>query len=365
MKAHKVPATYYDSWNIPGMKHSFYIFYKSGLEEKGKCKSYRKVGKITQEHAFFMEEDFYYLNTIKVPGLFYKLENEIEDFLRERAYNIECFDYFDESNEPEYPIIEIKNYDKFMYFRGYMDSWMVTDANGNSVPIEEFKNDLYTYLFDKVGTIIEETYFANELEPKWNVIKTEIVRNRNNGEDFDLIHKEDFLEFFVIQYRRVEGFIAEYIDPIVGNARLLFSSLGYEEDELNEIEEDGLLASETYFFAFLLDAARGNKIRVQRCIKAIEEKYNIDLFKASPGMSFLTSTEPCVVTKNANGLITEMFFPVTPKYCIRFKEKTRSENRNGKYFEITPSDVLAINQRIISESPNIVISECKKIIDKF
>ena len=31
MKAHKVPATYYASWKIPGKNHSFYVFYKDKL----------------------------------------------------------------------------------------------------------------------------------------------------------------------------------------------------------------------------------------------------------------------------------------------------------------------------------------------
>ena len=32
MKAHKVPATYYASWKIPGKNHSFYVFYKDKPE---------------------------------------------------------------------------------------------------------------------------------------------------------------------------------------------------------------------------------------------------------------------------------------------------------------------------------------------
>lgn len=62
MKAHKVPATYYSSWKTPGTKHSFYVFYKSDVNKKGNSKSYKDVDKITQEHAYFMEEDFYYLD---------------------------------------------------------------------------------------------------------------------------------------------------------------------------------------------------------------------------------------------------------------------------------------------------------------
>ena len=75
MKAHKVPATYYASWKIPGTKHSFYVFYKDKLYSEGQSKSYKDVDKITQEHSFFMEENFYYLDIENMPGLAYKLQN--------------------------------------------------------------------------------------------------------------------------------------------------------------------------------------------------------------------------------------------------------------------------------------------------
>lgn len=116
MKAHKVPATYFSSWKTPGTKHSFYVFYKSDVNKKGNSKSYKDVDNITQEHAYFMEEDFYYLDIKKVPGLLYKLSDEINDFLQERDYKIECPDFLaeDKEAEAEYPIIEIKNYDDLM-----------------------------------------------------------------------------------------------------------------------------------------------------------------------------------------------------------------------------------------------------------
>ena len=70
--------------------------------------------------------------------------------------------------------------------------------------------------FGKVGKIIEENYFANELEPKWNVIKSEIEIQRNSGDDFALVHQDDMLEFFIVQYLRLEGVIEEYIKPTLG-----------------------------------------------------------------------------------------------------------------------------------------------------
>lgn len=43
MKAHKVPATYYSSWNIKDTKHSFYVFYKSHPNEKDVEKAIAKL----------------------------------------------------------------------------------------------------------------------------------------------------------------------------------------------------------------------------------------------------------------------------------------------------------------------------------
>ena len=210
MKAHKVPATYYASWKIPGTKHSFYVFYKDKLYSEGQSKSYKDVDKITQEHSFFMEENFYYLDIENMPGLAYKLQNEIEEFLSNSPYSIKCEDTYAEDSAPNYPVIEIKDYSKFMYCRERMDSWIIKDSDGNNVTVDAFKNDLGTYLFGKVGKIIEENYFANELEPKWNVIKSEIEIQRNSGDDFALVHQDDMLEFFIVQYLRLEGVIEEY-----------------------------------------------------------------------------------------------------------------------------------------------------------
>ena len=364
MKAHKVPATYYASWNIPGTKHSFYVFYKSEINKEGQSKSYRKVDKIAQEHAFFMEEDFYYLDIKKVPGLAYKLQGEIDDFLSERAYSIECQDFLDEEKSTNYPIVHIKDYCKFMYCREYMDSWMIKDSDGNIVAPEVFKEDFYTYLFNKVGTIIEENYFANELEPKWNIIKAEIEIPRNHGDILSLTNKTDLLEFFIIQYLRLDGVITDYIEPVLNQFRDVFSSIGFDNSELNGMKQDGLLAPEPYFYGILLDAARGNKTRIQNHMDLIEKNYVMDLLKAESGISFITSTAPCVVTKTTERFKTEMIFPVSPKYCIRFLEKSNAGNRDGKFFEVKKNEVKAINQKIISSTKNIVMSESKNISDR-
>lgn len=365
MKAHKVPATYYSSWNIPGTDHSFYVFYKSGLDKEGQSKSYRKVNNITQEHAFFMEEDFYYLEIKKIPGLLYKLQNEIEEFLREYTHNIQCPDFLDEDSKPDYPIIDIKDYSNFLKCHKFMDSWKIKDADGNNVTIDTFKNELDSYLFNRVGKIIEKQYFANELEPKWNKIKEEIETQRNSGDDFCLIHKSDFLEFFVIQYLRLDDVvIANEINPILDVFRNKFSSLGFDEIELNEMKEDGLLAPESYFYGTLLDVARGDKSKIQNYMDLIERSYVIDLLKAESGISFITSTAPCVIMKEIGTFKAEMVFPVTPQYCIRFVGKTTAGNRNGKFFDIPSTEVKAINQKIASKSKNIVISESKIISDR-
>lgn len=364
MKAHKVPATYYSSWKTPGTKHSFYVFNKSDVNKKGNSKSYKDVGNITQEHAYFMEEDFYYLDIKKVPGLLYKLSDEINDFLQERDYKIECPDFLAEDKEEDSPIIEIKNYDDFMRYRKYIDKWMIKDSDGKAVENDMFSNDLQDYLFEKIGIIVEETYFANNLEPKWNKIKKEIEKQRKLGDDFYLSNKEDFLEFFVIQYLRVDDFMTDDIEPVVNRFKKIFSSMGFENPELEEMKEDGVLASESFFYGMLLDVARGEKQRLQKKMDSIEQEYVMDLLKAEAGISFITSTSPCVVVKMIGEFKAEMVFPVSPKYCIRFIGKSSVNNRSGKFFEATSDEVKCINRKIISESKNIVISESESISDR-
>ena len=78
----------------------------------------------------------------------------------------------------------------------------------------------------------------------------------------------------------------------------------------------------------------------------------------------MTSTEPCIVVNMSGTFKSEMIFPITPKYCIRFKGKKQEKNRHGKYYEISNNDVKKINNLIISKSKNIVISESKIITDR-
>ena len=96
----------------------------------------------------------------------------------------------------------------------------------------------------------------------------------------------------------------------------------------------------------------------------IDKNYVIDLLKAEEGISFITSTKPCVVMKMEGTFKAEMIFPVTPQYCIRFIGNKLAGNRSGKFYEIKSSDVKVINRKIISESKNIVMSDSKIISDR-
>lgn len=351
MKAHKVPATYYASWNIPGTKESFYIFYKSHLDKEGKSKRYREVDKITQEHSFFMADDFYYLEIDKMPGLVYKLKNEIEDFFTNHTYIIKYQDSY------------IKDFYSFNDNKKNIDSWTIIDTTGTTIANETFKNELNTDLSNKIRTIIEDKFFAREIEPKWNFIKAEIENPRNSGDNFCLAHKKDFLEYFVTQYFRLDDIMKEPIQSILDFFEKIFISMNFEESDINSFKEDGLLSFKSYFYGMLLDAARGDNRLLQECMDSIEDSYIIDLLKAEPGISFITSTTPCVVTKIDEAFKSEMLFPITPQYCIRFVGKVNTNNENGKFFEITKNEVKEINQQIVSNSKDIVISESKLISD--
>ena len=87
MKAHKVPATYLSGWEIPTLKDRIYVFYKNQTAQNGIVKRFRDVDRITTEHSYFMEEDFYYID-FSIDGIEYKLEKEINAFFQlEPVYN--------------------------------------------------------------------------------------------------------------------------------------------------------------------------------------------------------------------------------------------------------------------------------------
>lgn len=359
MRAHKVPATYYSAWRNPATKHSFYVFYKNEIDKAGHSKKYEYVRSITQEHSYFMEEDFYYLDINKISGLLYKLKDEVETFLATRNYHIKCVDILCEDETIGHPEIDIVNYHTFMEYRSIIDKWMVYDASGNLVSIEDFKKDLNAFIFGAIGKIIEENYFADDLEPKWNIIRTEIEQSRNAGDEFNLENLNAFLEFFVIQYWRVDDMIEKEIQPTVNIFRNVFKSMGCEDSDL---EEDGLLSADSYFYGQLLDVARGNKKNLDNQMKQIADSYVIDLLHSPSDCYYITSPSPCVVSKMVGTFKSEMLFPVSPQFCVRLVGKKYVE-REGIYFEQTKEEVRNINRIILDKTNNIVMSDHEYIIN--
>jgi hypothetical protein len=360
MKAHKVPATYYSAWRNPATKHSFYVFYKDEISKAGHSKKFEDMKTITQEHSYFMAEDFYYLDISKTPGLLYKLENEVTTFLSVRNYDIKCCDNSCEDKATDYPEIDIVNYSTFMRYHDIIDTWVVHDKNDQLVSMGDFKNDLNTFIFAKIGKIIEENYFAHELEPKWNIVRAEVNRSRSAGDEFHFENLSAFLEFFVIQYLRVDDVIEETIQPIVDSAKAIFELAGYENDDIER--KDGLLSANSYFYGTLLDAARGNKKRLQRYMEQINDSYIIDLLHSPSDCCYITSTSPCVVSKMVGAFKSEMLFPVSPQFCVRLVGKKYVE-REGTYFEQTEEEVRDINRIILDKTNNIVMSDHEYITD--
>ena len=177
MKAHKVPATYYSGWEISALPDRMYVFYKNDTSKQGICKRFRDVNKITTEHSFFMEENFYYID-FSINGIAFKLENEITNFLKDKGFIIKCID--DLSKTTPSAKILIDDYSKFMSYQSKIDSWEITDSNGNFISNSEFKTILNNYIFNNIGTLIEENYFANYLEYMWPEIRSSIKSNIQN-----------------------------------------------------------------------------------------------------------------------------------------------------------------------------------------
>lgn len=362
MKAHKVPATYYSGWKATSNQDSFYVFYKNNLSAKGILKLYRRVRTITTEHSYFMDEDFYYID-FSIKGISFKLQNEINDFLNQRNYSIQCIDTLAEDKSNGNNIVIVDDYFKFMTYFNDINYWTIKDNQGNNILKDDFYEDLDGYIFDKVGVIIEEDYFANYLENMWPNIKTSITRDIstiNSGDNILLSRKKDLLEFFVIQYLRLDKRIKTDITPKLKFFEKLFLDIGADKKIISEMKDDGLLAEEAYFFGALLDAARGDKRRVNDRISEIDTNYYIDVLKAPSGFGYLTSTSPCIFSKVNDNILEEMLFPISSEICLRFRNKNTS-NTNGKYIVQSAQEVKDINNYVVNTSDDIVMSNLEYI----
>ena len=357
MKAHKVPATYLSGWEIPTLKDRIYVFDKTELSKYGITKRFRDVEKITTEHSYFMEEDFYYID-LRIEGIDYKLRKEISDFLSQNLYSITCEDDLAEivDGEPR-PIVSINSFDMFHKYKENMNAWSITDSSGATVHPDIFKAELNKYIFDRVGVIVEENYFANTLETMWNDVRSSIIADtagHNSGDSIVLSRKKDFLEFYTVQYLRVNKRYNDIIH-VLNIVKSIFSEMGLTSVEISNLEKDGLLSPRPYFYGILLDAARGDKDKVNNTMNTLDKEFSLDVLKASSGKSFLTSTSPCITTKTDSTGKTEMIFPITSQYCIRF-QKSDSEP-TGKYYELTDDEVKNINAAVIADSTDIIFSE--------
>lgn len=299
MKAHKVPATYLSGWEIPTLQDRIYVFYKSQLTQPGIIKRFRYVDRITVEHSYFMEEDFYYID-FSIDGIEYKLEKEITDFFGLNQYSITCEDDLAETADGEpRPRVTINSFDMYQKYKENMKGWTIFDTSGAPVHLNDFKTALNDFVFDCVGVIVEENYFANYLEATWNAVRGSIIADTaslNSGDAITISRMNDFLEFYTIQYLRVDKRYDD-INPVINIFKNIFSELGFTNAEIANIEKNGLLSPQPYFYGVLLDAARGDKSKVNHTINKLGNDYCIDVLKASNGISFLTSTSPCITTK--------------------------------------------------------------------
>ena len=357
MNAHKVPTTYYKGWKADGYKNSFYIFYKDNIDKDGVLKSYKKSDKITKEHSYFMEKDFYIID-FTIEGIEYKLKNEITEFLELSGYKINCPDNLSEEESPEK--VNIDSYDDFMYYYEDINLWCISDSTGGKVSVDTFIKKLNNNIFTKVGEIIEHDYFACYLEPKWNNVKKSLQEDINllkSNDNIIISNKKDFLEFVVVQYFRLDKRM-EDIKLALKSVESIFQSIGISEKDL---KRNNLTSPKVYFYGLLLDAARGNKKKILSQMDKLDKNYSIDILEAPTGFYYLTSTNKLVISKKIDDKIEEMLFPVNNRLCARFKIK-KFPGECGKYDKQIKSEVLRINRIIIKESEKIVMSNQKNIV---
>lgn len=359
MKAHKVPATYYDGWEKVGSKNHFYVYYTSNTNEKGIEVKYRDVNSISKEQSFFMEENFYYIDIDRVPSLVYKLGEEINDFLKSSQYNISCTVEKEEGIEEN---IIISDYSSFLYCFDEKNNWIITNLSGDTVLVENFMKDINSYIFQCVGEIIEKRYFANYLETNWPATKDAIIcAAGSDGTEYTIPNKMFFLEFVAVQYLRLKSVMEKEMMPVLQIYIDWFDSMGYKELELKNMKENGVLAFEPYFYGILLDAARGNKSVVNIFVNNMNQSYVIDMLRAPVNMQFITSTAPCVIAQEVAGFNAEIYFPISSSFCVRFLAHCLAGNRNGKVFDLSDNEIKDINKKIVSETDDIVISQTEYI----
>ena len=199
MKAHKVPATYLSGWEIPTLKDRIYVFYKNQTAQNGIVKRFRDVDRITTEHSYFMEEDFYYID-FSIDGIEYKLEKEINAFFNLNQYTITCEDDLAVVADGESrPIVTINSHETYQKYKDNMKNWSISDSSGALVPLSDFKDALNSFVFSVVGVIVEENYFANDIENKWNDVRASIIADTaglSAGNPISITRKNDFFEFY-------------------------------------------------------------------------------------------------------------------------------------------------------------------------
>ncbi len=346
MKAHKVPAVYYAGWKSQGYKNSFYVYYTNALGEAGLIKPFKRVDKITQEHSYFMEEDFYEIN-LDIKGMEYKLETEITEF----------FDNYNQFHiEAEGDIVD--SYKKYMYYLDALDEWIIKDKSGNVVTYNIFFDSLNLFVNRKVGDIVEKTYFAEYLEPLWVEIKSALYTDINgkvSGENILISKKAEFLEFFIIQYMRTKHYVSREITPTLQIIIDVFDSLFEGDEDKERVLSNGMFNSDVYFFGFLLDVAKGDRKKLNNYMNKVNRGYAVDILHAPTGMYYITSTSPCVIAKIEDGIKKEWYFPIDANLCAYFRER-KSAVDDGNYIVQTPDEVRRVNNVIANNSSDIVIS---------
>lgn len=304
-----------------------------------------------------MEENFYYID-FSIEGIEYKLEKEINDFFNLNQYTITCEDDLAKvADGGVRPTVTINSHETYQKYKENMKNWKISDPSGALVPLSNFKDALNSYVFSVVGVIIEESYFADDIENKWNEVRVSIIAytaGLSTGNPISITRKNDFLEFYTLQYLRVDRRYDD-INPVLNVFKNLFSGLGLTNADLADIEKDGLLSPHPYFYGALLDVARGDRSNINQTISMLHNDFDMDVLIASTGKSFLTSTSPCITTKREGAQKTEMIFPLTNKYCIRLRKKTNGST--DSYYVVSDEELKAINSIIVTDTKDIVFSE--------
>lgn len=329
MICHVVPAVYLRSWRSFDHRDSIYIFKKDNYK-LGEIKNIKKMSETN-----FATKDLYVLQANRFYTAIFKEECKklYEESAKYKIVNgdlaIETFDEY------------IKYYDNGLGFKYY-------DKDSDE-EIVSFNNTLNKIWGKNISKIIEN-YFDIELENKWNFFLEYLNDTLLKKKTF-MVRDEYFeylAEFIIVQlFRRFENVKLFGIEPTLKTITQSMNSDGLEKYLMNDKEFcDTFCINHIYRFIKYKasDKKEYNKNSIVKVIKWMSQEIQI-VFLISNSVDFITSDNPCFISKTNNAMgDTTIFMPINKSVCAMFVRKSSNMKSNKHYLmNISSGNVKYLN----------------------